>query len=146
MRPTPNGGSAYDVALRSASPLRTISAPMRAIAQAGKPVNGSSAGWLACVATALFTCFGGLVGAFGLVGGVEAPAVAPVVAGVEGVDVDGGSDVVGGLDVVVGVLFVVLVVFVVVVVGVLVLTVVVVVVDVLVGVDELVVGVDACWQ
>jgi hypothetical protein len=78
-----------------------------------------------------------------VVGGVETPAVAAVVVGVE----LEGVDVVGGLEVVVGVVFVVSVVFVVVVVGVLVLT--VVVVDVLVDVDELVVVVvvgDVAWQ
>jgi hypothetical protein len=119
------------------------------MAQAGKPVNGSSAGWLACVATALFTCLGGgLACGSEVVGGVAAPAVAPVVVGVEGVVVGvEGVDVVGAADVVGG-SFVVLVVFVVVVVGVLVLTVVVVDVDVGVVVDVgvLVVGVDVCWQ
>ena len=111
------------------------------MAQAGKPVNGSSAGRLACPATALFTCLGGLACGSDVVDGVAAPAAAPVVVGVEGVVVGvDGVDVVGALDVV-GVSFVVLVVFVVVVVGVLVLT---VVVDV--DVDVLVVGVDACSQ
>jgi hypothetical protein len=113
---------------------------MSAMAQAGNPVNGSSAGRLACAATALFTCLGGVACGWEVAGGVAAPAVAPVVVGVEGVVVDvDGVDVVGVLDVV-GVEFVVLVV--VVVVGVLVLTVVVVVVDV----DVLVVDVDVCWQ
>jgi hypothetical protein len=126
--------------LRRARPAAIIIEPIRAMAHAGKPVNGSSAG----AAAAPLTPFAALLGWCDLVGGVETPAVSAVVVGLAAGDVD----VVGGLDVVVGavvglppavvVVVGVLVLTVVVVVGVLVLTV-VVVVDVLVDVDEVVV-------
>lgn len=118
--------------------------PIKAIAHAGKPVNGSSPGLLAAEEARAprtpFVCFASSFSSSGFVGGVETPADAPVVVGVE-------AGVVAGVDVVVGVTVVVVAgvfVVVVVVVGML-LLVVLVVVDVDVEVVVVVV-VEACSQ